>query len=346
MNQENFNILENISSEDENTQESYDITTYGADYTVEGLVSKIHKESIFVPNFQRKYVWNKTDASKFIESLLIGLPVPGVFLAKDNKTGRLLIVDGQQRLMSLYYFYQGKYKDDSIFKLKKVKNEFLNKTYEDLSKLDKLTLDNAIIHSVIIKDFSNENDAIFQIFERLNTRGKTLKPHEIRNCVFHGKFIELLDTLIENPAWRSIFGENINNRSREQELILRFFALHFNLENYKNPLKSFLNDFTKLNRDFEEYNKKEITKIFEQTITFIFDNIGEKSFKPKKQINAAVFDAVMVGVSQNMNHKIKNFKEKYEKLLKEPNFTKAILERTTNVVNLKSRINLAIKTFK
>src|SRR3989304_6490807 len=82
----------------------YSITSYGADFDVDGLVKRIDRDDIFVPPFQRGYVWNINQASRFIESLLLGLPVPGIFLSKDDDR-KLLVIDGQQRLVTLARFY-------------------------------------------------------------------------------------------------------------------------------------------------------------------------------------------------------------------------------------------------
>lgn len=131
---------EPIEDQDEQDEEiapvKYDISTYGADYTVDGLVKRLQKGDIFIPDFQRDYVWNQSEASRLIESLLLGLPIPGVFLAKESETNKLLIIDGQQRLKSLQFFYEGFFnpkdhqKTKRIFKLTKVQKHFEGLTYE------------------------------------------------------------------------------------------------------------------------------------------------------------------------------------------------------------------------
>ena len=85
----------------------YEITSFGADYDVDGLVKRIKRDDIFIPSFQRAYVWNIVEASRFVESLLLGLPVPGIFLAKEAETNKLSVIDGQQRLKSLEFVYEG-----------------------------------------------------------------------------------------------------------------------------------------------------------------------------------------------------------------------------------------------
>ena len=86
---------------------SYDVTSYGSDPEVEGLVGRLRRGDIIIPPFQRDYVWRQPEASKFIESLLLGLPVPGVFFATDPNTNKQLVIDGQQRLKTLLFFYDG-----------------------------------------------------------------------------------------------------------------------------------------------------------------------------------------------------------------------------------------------
>ena len=92
--------------------EKYAISSFGIDFDVEGLVRRLKKDDIYVPDFQRNFVWSHRESSQFIESLLLGLPVPGVFLAKDRSSQKLMIIDGQQRLKSLQFFYGGFFKPD------------------------------------------------------------------------------------------------------------------------------------------------------------------------------------------------------------------------------------------
>ncbi len=85
----------------------YDISSYGADYDVEGLVNRLKRKDIKIPEFQRQYIWTIREASKFIESLLLGLPVPAIFLVREKNSNKMSVIDGQQRLKTLEYFYNG-----------------------------------------------------------------------------------------------------------------------------------------------------------------------------------------------------------------------------------------------
>ena len=192
--------IDNNLEEDseENLPFKYAISSYGADYPVDSLVKRINNESIYVPSFQRGYVWKLQEASRFIESLLLGLPVPGIFLSKEKETQKLLVIDGQQRLLTLLYFYNGIFlPTKKEFTLINVQPQFQDVTYKSLLDEDRRRLDDSILHATIIKqdEPSEDDSSIYHVFERLNTGGTTLKPQEIRSCIYHGEFNELLHVL-------------------------------------------------------------------------------------------------------------------------------------------------------
>jgi len=149
-------------SEDEVLDFTYSITSYGADYPIDSLIKRLRNETIKIPKFQRVYVWTEKQASRFIESLLLGLPVPGIFFSRDLDSADLLVIDGQQRLKSLLYFYEGHF-EDKVFRLKDVQKRFENKTYEELEADDKTRLDDSIIHATIVKqdEPSEDNSSIY-----------------------------------------------------------------------------------------------------------------------------------------------------------------------------------------
>lgn len=344
-------IKEDAFFENEVLPYKYLITNYGADYTVDVLIKRMRENSITVPSFQRSYVWKIRQASRFIESLLLGLPVPGVFFSREKNTEKLLVIDGQQRLLTLFYFYEGVFAEKKkIFALDGVQPEFDGKTYKTLSDEDKRKLNDAIIHATIIKQDvpSEDESSIFFIFERLNTGGMILSAQEIRNCIYHGDFNELLKELNQNKNWRFLYGKS-NQRMRDQELILRFFALHFEWEKYTKPIKAFLNSFMARNKDLKLYKKDELINLFSITIDTIHQSIGKKAFRLKAQPTAALIDAVMVGVSKRLQkgliRKRDSIKKCFLTLLKDNDFVIAITTSTSDEENVRKRIEKAISTF-
>src|SRR5690554_6729328 len=187
------------------------------------------------------------------------------------------------------------------------------------------------------------------VFERLNTGGTILQPQEIRACVYYGGFNELLSVLTQNEYWKILF-EKDSKRMKEQELILRFFALFYEYNEFKKILKTFLNSFMKKNKNFEIYSKDELTTLFEKTIKFIIENLGNNSFKNGTRVNAALFDSVMIGVAKRIFNKAEElngelFKVKYVELLEDQDFISYTQSNTSNEASLKGRIELAIEKF-
>lgn len=198
MNDSNIEIIENEEEEGFSNDDLFNITSWGADPSVRELITQYKEGDIEKPELQRKYVWNKKMASRFIESLLLGLPVPSVFLANIETSGKRLIIDGYQRIRTLHDFIEDGiwHGDESTFRLmdSQIINErWRGKPYKDLSKADKRRLKNYTIHAIIFEQKFPKNDSgLFQVFERNNTGGTPLNNQEIRNCVYQGKINTLL----------------------------------------------------------------------------------------------------------------------------------------------------------
>ena len=345
-----------LDDTDEALPFNYSITSYGADYPTDGLVKRLDRGDIYVPDFQRGYVWKLKEASRFIESLLLGLPVPGIFLSKETETQKLLVIDGQQRLRTIQYFYNGTFKPtNKKFALDGISEQFNDKTYNSLSDEERRRLDDSIIPATVIKQDlpSEDQDSIYQIFERLNTGGVKLQAQEIRACIYHGEFNDLLKELNNHPEWRKICGsEDVDSRMKDQEYILRFLALYCCTGTYSKPMKGFLNSFMGKNQHLKVYSSHDMSSIFISTIELISSSIGNRAFRLKSdKINAAILDAVMVGLASRLkNSSITNKSDvlsSYNELLRNPKFLEASVNtaRTTETANVKSRLDEAISAF-
>lgn len=337
------------SEPDESLSLRYSITSYGADFDVEGLVRRISRQDIYVPPFQRRRVWNIKQASRFVESLLLGLPVPGIFLSKDGES-RHLVIDGQQRLRSLEDFYSGIFEPTGKkFALTGLKSPFSGLTYKDLAPEDKRRLDDSIIHATIIRqDYPDDgNSSIYFVFERLNTGGTQLQPQEIRAALYHGGFNDVITKLNMNSSWRALFGP-IHSRRRDQELILRFLALHFQPTDYQKPMKEFLSSFMGGNREMQRYSEEAVTEVFMKTVSVINGAVGSRAFKPKRSLNAAILDSVMVGVAANLRKEPvdqSSLLAQYQQLLRDPDYQRVTETATTDEENVRRRLSLSIQAF-
>lgn len=329
----------------------YSLTSYGADYPVDGLVKRLREDSIYIPTFQRGFIWSLSQASRFVESLLLGLPVPAIFLSREDDTGRLLVIDGQQRLTTLLYFYEGIFRPTGReFALHGVQSHFLDSTYASLDVEDRRRLDDSIIHAIIVRqDTPSEDDSsIYHIFERLNRGGTLLSSQEIRAAIYHGEFNELLGDLNNDQRWREMFGP-VNKRMRDQELILRFLAFYFDQAGYEKPLKGFLNKFMGRNRHLQRFDDGAVRRAFEPTIEALYDAVGSRAFRPRRNFNAAVFDSIMVGVARRLRGgPIENFErlsQAWADLVRDDDFTTASELRTADEDSVERRLRLATAAF-
>lgn len=346
-------IDEALLEEEDSVEESlhYEITSYGADYDVDGLVKRLKRGDVKIPDFQRGYVWPIKQASRFIESLLLGLPVPGIFLSAEADTNKLLVIDGQQRLRTLEAFYDGIFPTSKReFSLIDVEEGFSGKTYKTLSDEHRRILENAIIHATVVKQ-TNPKDGgsgIYKIFERLNSSGMLLSPQEIRTAIYGGNLSTLLTKLNGSAKWRALFGP-ANKRMRDQELILRFFALDSAQQTYSRPMKTFLNNYMNDNKELSGASCEALAETFEKSVNAIHDCIGAKAFKPVSAFNAAVFDAVMIGVARRLASgaitNCKAFKETYAGILANKDFQVWTSRSTADDETVKNRLQLATNEF-
>lgn len=350
--------IEPDDEEKEITPFIYSVSSYGADYDVEGLVRRLRQEDIIVPDFQRQFVWDIEQSSRFIESLLFGLPVPAIFLAVEEETRQLLVIDGQQRLRTIQYFYNGKFGDKANspeFHLQGIGPRFAGATYASLASEDRRRLDNSIIHAIIVKQDkpSDDSSSIYYIFERLNIGGIKLQPQEIRTAIYRGEFNELLKELSHNKTWRAIYNSS-STHLKDQEFILRFFAFYYNAHNYKEPMKAFLNDYMGANRHLRQQSEAQLRALFEQTISAVQNCLtaGMKPFRPQNRLNVAVFDAVMVGIARRLERgpitACEEMRHSYQELTRDTpdnDFIAVSKASTANREAVMRRIELASRAF-
>jgi len=257
----------------------YEITASPNDFNIKTIFDFIESGSVKIPGFQRNYVWDQKRASKLIESILIGLPVPQVFLYEESRNN-FLVIDGQQRLMSIYYFIKQRFPrkdkrsilravfdehgripeevlhDDEYFskfnlqlaeKVSGQPNRFKKMNYGTLGDY-KSTFDLRTIRNVIIKQNfpEGEDSSIYEIFNRLNSGGINLKPQEIRTSLYHSLFYEMISRTNSDAKWRKIVGlSSPDLHMKDVEIILRGFAMLIEGDQYNPSMTKFLNGFSK-----------------------------------------------------------------------------------------------------
>jgi hypothetical protein len=352
-------ILEeaDLAQLDEAFPESEPISYSGADFDVEGLVRRLERKDIIVPTFghgdttveaagfQRDFVWRKAQMDRFVESLLLGYPVPGIFLVQQRDR-RYLVLDGQQRLRTLAHFYDGVF-GDHVFALENVTRDLQGMTYKTLSETQRRTLDNTFIQAIVVKTDGTPAslEAIYQIFERLNSGGTQLTGHEIRVALYAGQMIDWVAGLNRNAGWRILYGPP-SPRLRDQELILRIVALFVAPGTYERPLKKFLNEFAGAHRDGGGLDMPALAHLFSRACEALLPEPGSNAFRhTSRQVNVAMTEAIMVGLMRRLEvgavPTSASVAAAIESLKQEPAFINAITRATADEENVKTRLGLA-----
>lgn len=332
----------------------FDISVSPADPTLELLSNKVNQKDIVIPFYQRRYVWKLEQASRLIESFLMGLPVPQVFLYVNDED-QLEVIDGQQRIMSVHYFFEGYFGEADhqgrrqVFKLKGLseRSEYNGKTFSQLTPRDQRRLKNSTLRAIHIKQIKPNlrNDSVFHIFERLNTGGTQLKPQEIRNAVYRGRIVEELRTLNENQSWRNILGiSSPDKNQKDVEIILRIFALFRNWENYEKPMLKYLNFSMNNNREFNSKNAIEFKEKFGRVVDIIDRNF-QRPFRPHGMINSAFLEAVMVTLLESNELEDEHLTVAYHRLEQDEQFRTTIRGSTADTGTLRHRLRRSREIF-
>ena len=299
--------------------------------------------------FQREYVWPRTKADKFIESLLLGLPVPGIFLVKEP-TERFLVLDGHQRLYTLHAYYEGIINGQEYRLGDNVQQRFVGKRFKDLDMEDRRRLDNSIIHATVVRqdEPTEDQSSIYIIFERLNTGGVNLHPQEIRVALYHGELVKTLQSLNNEDTWRKLYG-NKSKRLKDMEMILRFFAFYYYGDKYHRPMKDFLNRYMASNQNLKRQPEAKLKKVFCETISVVESALGSKAFKPDRAVNAAVVDSLMTGVATRLKYGAiedpGQLRSQHKSLLSNKDYVAAIRTSTADEASVETRIKLAKDAF-
>ena len=325
----------------------YDIASYPSDLTLSVIYEMWSNKDIEIPEFQRNFVWDIEQSSLLIESFLLGLPIPQVFFFIDDNN-KNLVIDGQQRILSVVFYLDGYFGAENLQKNRKVfhltgldkRSPYYNRKFSELDESSQRKLKSAVLRAINIRQLSpkGEKTSIYHIFERLNTGGTPLTPQEIRNCVFRGGLVESLRELNKDVNWRKIMGKTtFDKHQKDVELILRIFALVNTWEKYEKPMKEYLNKFMEKEKSGLSEKVKSFISGFSKTAEIISTRIGPKPFHVRGPINTSALDSVFCTLLSNLNKIPGDLKARYERLLLDDTFQESISSGTTDDLVLKKR---------
>lgn len=286
------------------------VLTRSTDPEIESLYGKYKRGKLILdPDFQRRFVWDRQKASSLIESALLNVPLPIIYLAEEED-GRELVIDGQQRLTSFFAFIDGFLPNKDIFRLKgmKVFTELENKTYKDVNEEIQDKIRYHQIRAITILN-SSDPRLKFEIFGRLNKGAVSLNNMELRNCMYQGEYMKVLKTLALDTDFLQRTGyQALDPRMRDVELVLRFAAFyHTSHLNYKGHMNDFLNLDMERYRNISKNEAYKLQVAFKNALQIIKSLFGDHAFrrfhmgtksKPDggwrgSSINAALYDVLM-----------------------------------------------------
>ncbi|MGA7776978.1 MAG: DUF262 domain-containing protein [Paraburkholderia sp.] len=328
------------------------VFTQPYDLVVESLMEQIKGETIFLrpiserPNFQRRYVWSNTLASKLIESILLNVPIPPCYLSQ-NEEFELDVIDGQQRLFSIYRFLNNQFPLSGL----EVLTELNQSRFHEMPLKMQRQLKTHTLRCILITNESHP-EIKFDVFERLNTNTVPLNSQELRNCIYRGALNDLLANVVAYQPWLKILGKvKPDIRMRDEELALRFFAFHLHgVESYRTPQKHWLNEVAKAGARYSPEKIQDLSEVWYRSI-----DTSLQLFEPKecfrrdqgakaKAVNRALFDLIMHFATQASAKNVAtirdSFRERYYALLENGEFSDLINRAVDHTKRTKRRFEL------
>lgn len=308
------------------------VYTQPYDLGVESLVKQISSGTIFLrplserPDFQRRYVWSSKLASRLIESILLNVPIPPCYLSQ-NEEFELDVIDGQQRLFSIYRFVENQFPLSSLEVLK----ELNDLRFHQLPLKMQRQLLTHTLRCVLITNESHP-EIKFDVFERLNSNTVPLNPQELRNCIYRGALNSLLRSVVEYKPWLTILGKaKVDMRLRDEELALRFFAFCIHgVDSYRTPQKHWLNDAAKEGQKYNQVQIEALLEVWQRAIDVSLAWFDSKECFRRdpnaktRVINRALFDLIMLQASkltvEEAAAKRDDFRASYARLLENEEF--------------------------
>ena len=285
------------------------------EYPVEVLVQKYRKgldediNELYIPDYQRDMIWKEARQSKFIESLLLGLPIPYIFVAdlrpnqedEEEDLGRLEIVDGTQRIRTLDRFLNNELK---LCKLEKL-TELNNFKFRDLEFARQRRFNRTTIRMIVLTEKADE-ETRRDLFERINTGSVQLNDMEKRRGISPGPFVDLLEELAKVPLFRKLcpISESLMKKREPEEFVLRFFAYLNNYEKFERRVDQFLNEYLELHNN-SKIDKASMRAEFLQMLAFVDKYFLNGFSKSKGHVRTPRirFEAISVGVALALREK-------------------------------------------
>lgn len=263
------------------------------DFTIDYIVQQFREGLFYVPSYQREFIWADPNKCRFIESVILGLPIPMMFVA-DMEDGRLEIVDGAQRIQTLEQFVNNDLRLKGLERLPSL-NAFV---YEDMPKPQQRKFGTKALRVVVLED-STTPELRQEIFDRVNTSGERARPSEVRKGTFTGPFMDFVRECATDAKFVALcpIGERMRKRREDEELVLRFFAYSDRYKHFRHDVDAFLDRYAKDHQTC--FDKKRLGEEFARTMKFIGQHFlyGFAKSPTSKATPRVRFEAIAVGTN-------------------------------------------------
>ena len=299
------------------------IVTEQARYPLDSIETMLDsKKYLLNPEYQRRKRWDNARKSRLIESFIMNVPIPPIFLY-EIEYSIYEVMDGQQRLNAIYDFYKGNFNLEGL----EYWRELEGRNYQNLPEQVRRGIDRRYLSSIVLlqETAKSQEEAEYLkqiVFERLNSGGEKLTPQETRNALHNGKFNQLCIKLSQNEYFRKMWNfplecegeekllENESYKKMEDvELVLRFFAYRHIDKLKSTGVDKFLDEYLKQANSYSDQTMKNLENLFNDTIDIIYQILGDKAFVPPKEGRnrktplKTIYDPIMQVFANNISYK-------------------------------------------
>lgn len=312
------------------------------------------EDLIISPEYQRAFRWDDEQKTRFIESVLLGIPIPPIFVAEDGE-GKWELVDGLQRVSTILSFF-GILKNSNMnnFKLKEsslIKKILKGKDKNGISAKLSLSIKRSVCRVEILR-WDSGFDMRYELFNRLNTGGSPLSEQEIRNCVYISEFNKVVNRLSDKLDLIIEGGIKKKEKMYLAELVLRYFAITQKFNNWKiqSNIQLYLNEFmnSMVKKEKENDRGLDVYKKMEEEFVSVVEFVSQldSPFKGKQQFSASNYDTVMHLAHLHMKDiDINSFKTKIKKILENADYKTYAGHGTSNTNRFVEKLNKAVEIF-
>lgn len=338
------------------TQKRNTLKTDRLDMSFGELMNIFEDGDLFItPEYQRVFRWSNFQQTRFIESVILGIPIPPVFVAEDDD-GRWEVVDGLQRLSTIFSFFgilqNVPEKNNSSLTQGEMVKELEELTIETLPLKLKTTIKRSVCRVEIVK-WDSEEDIRYELFNRLNTGSSPLSDQEIRNCIFRSYDVDLnrvLKDIAKLPEFDSLISPSASKKEQMflEELALRYFSFKYLTEEFKTTVPQFLTEFMlSVSKGEVEFNLEDEKTNFIELINILNDKYGKSVFRPKGNFALHIFDSISYALPKVMGDFIGNQDRIFALIdaLKDDDEYNKIGTSTFSNMRIRNRMNRALEIF-